>query len=235
MSASVKTTRSPAAASIPARTAAPLPPCATVMTCNATPAREPAASGSNRDQVGRRRPCCRRRRRGPRSGRPATHRRSSIEVAEELVERRPDPFGFVVGGQDDAQAHGTQYPPNDMIAMSMNSPAEMTGHAAPGEQRAAVREDPDVREGEHRDPPDRLERTARELRDDEHHRDEEVLEAQSVGAAEDQEEDRPHQGQDQRPLVWREPAADRRPPGRRCRPPSYPTPAGRRGTPSGSR
>ena len=97
MSASAKMTRSPVAASMPARTAAPLPPCATRRTRRVTPAGSRPARLRPRLDHGDRRRCCRRRRPGPRSlsGRPAAPGAPSrpvvaaAQVPEQLVEAGP--------------------------------------------------------------------------------------------------------------------------------------------------
>ena len=114
MSASAKTTRSPSAASIPARTAAPLPPCGTRRTrsVDAVDARPPPPAGPRRcaavvvraavvddEDVDRLRQC-------GRAGRSVARLVAApAQVAEQLVERRADPFRLVEGGQDEGEAH----------------------------------------------------------------------------------------------------------------------------------
>ncbi len=114
MSASANTTRSPRAASIPARTAAPLPPCGTVSSSSSpdptsgrarTSATVPSVlpSSTTRTWI------------SPGSasapGRPSRSvLPAAVEVAEQLVQGRAQPRLLVVGGKDDREgrlSHGS--------------------------------------------------------------------------------------------------------------------------------
>ena len=100
------------AASMPARTAAPLPPCGTRRTWSRTPSMGPLPRVAPR-RCRRCRPCCRRRPRGPRSPPGAPPRRARrrarvitpAQVPEQLVERRADPFRLVIGGEHQGEGH----------------------------------------------------------------------------------------------------------------------------------
>ena len=113
MSASAKTIRSPSAASMPARTAAPLPAVRDPEHVQSHVADGSRRLGSRLDdgdglvraavvddedvdllrEVGR-------------PGRPVARLVGpAAEVAEQLVERRADPFGLVEGGEDEREAH----------------------------------------------------------------------------------------------------------------------------------
>ena len=113
MSASAKMMRSDCAASIPARTAAPLPACGTTSTRSVVPASGfGVVSGAGADEIGRvvgapvvddehLDPIGQRRG----TGRPvATDRVAVFEVSEQLVEGRADPLRLVEGGEHDRQA-----------------------------------------------------------------------------------------------------------------------------------
>ena len=104
MSASANTMRSPVAWSMPARTAAPLPPWGTVSS-SSSPATLGPGADEGRGAVGDPSSTTRTWSRGQLPAGPAVAgvRPAPVQVAEQLVEGRAEPRLLVVGGQHDGQ------------------------------------------------------------------------------------------------------------------------------------